>query len=57
MNDIDSKRKALDIKRLEFSVMESELKIDERLADIARIENNINDQKIKIEELKKELNK
>lgn len=52
MNDLDKKRKEVELMRVEAAKAEMELLIEEKLAEIERIKKNIEVQDKKIVELK-----
>lgn len=57
MNDLDKKRKEVELLRVEAAKAEMELQIEEKLSEIDRIKKNILVQELKIKEIKQSLNK
>jgi hypothetical protein len=57
MNDLEIKRKSVEILRVEAAKAEMELLIEEKLSEIERIKKNIEIQKARISELKEWLSK
>lgn len=53
---LETKKKHLELKRVEMARMELELKIEERMDEIERLKVAIEVQKVTEEKLKKELN-
>lgn len=57
MNELEKKRKEVELLRVEAARAEMELQIEEKLAEIDRIKKNILVQEQKIKEIKTVLNK
>jgi len=57
MNELEKKRKKVELLRVEAARAEMELQIEEKLAEIDRIKKNILVQEQKIKEIKTALNK
>jgi HAMP domain-containing protein len=55
MNELEKKKKQLELARVSLAKQELELKIEEKLDEIGRLESAIVIQDKKIEDLKKEL--
>lgn len=57
MNELDKKRKEVELLRVEAAKAEMELQIEEKLSEIDRIKKNISVQNEKIKEIKAFLSK
>lgn len=57
MNELDKKRKEVELLRVETAKAEMELQIEEKLSEIDRIKKNISVQNEKIKEIKAFLSK
>ena len=55
MNNLEQKKKQMELRRVEMARMELELKIEERLEEVERLKGHIQSQLEKEEQLKLEL--